>query len=633
MKPELTLDSVHGTPIYVLSNTSVDLTSVYGAVYKGRHQIWWFPAFWPVHALVIADLQKRVPTLTLSEEVRTYNSTLENYNFPDNFMFITPPYAHQREGLAHLHRYLRAGLFYSQGLGKCKIIIDLQRLTQCPMLILCPKVMLHTWAEEFEKHGNITNVAILDGTKQKKLNIIRDAVTNTPTALVTTYDTASRYHEELIKINYTCIVADESHQIKTPFSQRTKAAIALASRAFRRVLLSGTPSLGSPFDLYGQLRFLGTYFCPENWWTFRKKFGVFPAYENDEKVPKVLLGFKNVDLMNARVNLISKSKTKEECLDLPERVIIDHQFNLSPAQKKQYNNFINLSSDAVGYGVLQRMQEDKLNYSDGTHLASYVLAQETITLLGKLDQLNSGFLYTTRVNPRLCNGCSNVTACVSNNVKPYTSACNVIKQAPTSDIFNSPENTRLDECRALIESILEEPTNKLIIWTVYHQELNHIESMVKELALGYVRVQGGLDSDKLTAARQQFNEDPTCRVYLGQISTGIGVTLNAANYVIYYNLPWSLQHYLQSLDRNYRIGQTRKVTAYRLIARHTLDEAKSAAMDQKIDFNKLVLNSDVCATCPEFKRRCAKFGIQLYDEACIYGRELSRKITKVRPIP
>lgn len=630
---ELTLNSIYGTPIYVLKQVQEDLSSVYGAVYKGRQQEWWFPAFWPVQSLVITDLQKRLGKLTLSEEARTYNSTLENYIFPEDFTFITLPYAHQREGLAHVHRYLRAGLFYSQGLGKCKIIIDLQRLTQCPMLIFCPKVMLHTWAEEFEKHGQITNVAVLDGTKLKKTKIIQAAITSTPVAIITTYDTAARYHEELIKINYTCIVADESHQIKTPFSQRTKAAIALASRAHRRILLSGTPSLGSPFDLYGQLRFLGAYFCPENWWAFRKKFGVFPAYENDEKVPKVLLGFKNIDIMNARVNLISKSKTKEECLDLPERLIIDKHFNLSPAQKKQYNNFVSTSSDAVGYGVRTRMLEDALSFNDGTHLDSYVLAQETITVLGKLDQLNSGFLYTTKVNPKLCNGCAHVTTCVANNISPYTSACQIIKQKPESAVFDSPENTRLEECQALIESIVEEPTNKVIIWTVYRRELDHVEFVVKGLNLEYVRVQGGLDSDKLTAARQRFNTDANCRVYLGQISTGIGVTLNAANYVIYYNLPWSLQHYLQSLDRNYRIGQERTVTAYRLIARHTLDEAKAAAMDQKIDFNKLVLSADVCATCPEFARRCAKFNIRLYDETCIYSRELERKIVKVRPIP
>ena len=633
MESELTLGSVYNTPIFILKHTGQDLRAVYGAVFKDSARGWWFPAFWPVHNLVISDLQKSVPGLVLSAEVKAYNTTLETYTFPANFNYLTTPYAHQEEGLHHIHRNLRAGLFYSPGLGKCKIVIDLQRLTGDNMLILCPKVMLHTWAEEFEKHGGIKDVVILEGTKKRKLDLVSKATKTPPVAVITTYETATRLQKELIQVNYTAIIADESHQLKTPFSQRTKAATALASRAYRRILLSGTPSLGSPFDLYAQLRFLGNYLCPENWWAFRKRFGVFPPSEDSEKVPKILLGFKNLEIINKRVNLISILKTKEQCLDLPERQIIDKVFALSGAQKKQYNDFISNASDAVGFGVLTRMSQNELSFADGPTLEDYVIAPESITQLGKLDQINSGFLYRTKVNPRICNGCAQVGACVANSVVPYTSACAVVKQKPVGDTLDSKENTRLDECKALLESILEEPTNKVIIWTVYRRELDHIESVVQELGVKHVRVQGGLSTDELTQGRQAFNTDPECRVYVAQISTGIGVTLNAANYVIYYNLPWSLQHYLQSMDRNYRIGQTRPVVAYRLIAKHTLDEAKAAAMDQKIDFNKLVLNSNVCATCPEFAKRCSKFNIRLYDDACVFTREMDRKIVKVRPIP
>jgi SNF2 family DNA or RNA helicase len=149
----------------------------------------------------------------------------------------------------------------------------------------------------------------------------------------------------------------------------------------------------------------------------------------------------------------------------------------------------------------------------------------------------------------------------------------------------------------------------------------------------FVRVQGGMSRDKLVEAMQLFNTDPVYRVYLAQVSTGVGITLNAANYSIYYNLPWSLEHYLQSLDRNYRIGQTRKVTVYRLIGRHTLDESKARALDQKIDFSALVTSSSVCATCPDYYTRCNKHKVKLYDTACKYDRTMMRHTATVRPIP
>lgn len=633
MAAVLSLGNVYGTPVFTLTGIVADLSAIYGGVFNGKAKQWLFPAFYPVHTIVLSDLKKTIPQIIVSEEAQAHVASLDSYTFPADFTFITEPFAHQREGLEHIHRYLRAGLFYDPGLGKCKITVDLQRLTGDPMLILCPKIMTTTWAEEFVKHGNITNTVALIGTKKNKIKLIEAAIKATPAAFITTYETAKLYHEDILKINYKCIVADESHNLKSAFAERTKAATALAARAYRRILLSGTPSVGSPFDLYGQLRFLGKYFCSENWWKFRKLFGVFPEFEKDEAVPKIVLGFKNWPLINERVNRVCRRKTKEECLDLPERQIIDVLFNLEGAHKKEYNSFIDANADPVGYGVLKQLEQNTLNHTSGVRLPQYATAVETITLLGKLDQLGSGFWYTTSVNPALCNGCSNVTTCVDEGVTPYTSRCSVVQKKPDNEVHLAAGNTRLEICKDLLETLIENPQNKIIIWGVYVEELNQLENMVKELALPYVRVQGGMSAKALETARNTFNNDPKCRIYLGQASMGIGVTLNAANYMIYYNLPWALQHYLQSLDRNFRVGQDKKTTVYRLLARHTLDIAKAVAMDQKIDFSKLVVSQDICATCSNFATRCAKFKIKPFEAECIHPPEIARKVMKVSKIP
>jgi hypothetical protein len=93
-----------------------------------------------------------------------------------------------------------------------------------------------------------------------------------------------------------------------------------------------------------------------------------------------------------------------------------------------------------------------------------------------------------------------------------------------------------------------------------------------------------------------------------------------------------LDHYLQSLDRNYRIGQDRKVIVYRLIARNTLDEAKVVALKQKLDFSNLVTMRSMCMLCPEINR-CLKYKIELYDDDCIYDRAMLRDTAQVRLIP
>jgi SNF2 family DNA or RNA helicase len=632
--PVLNLSSLYRTPIFTLRLDKPALKDSYGASYYGPAKEWRFPAFYPVHQIVISDLKKLVPTLTLSEEAQAHVTALSvPAKVPNEFSYVTTPYQHQVEGLEHLYQNYRAGLFYSPGLGKCKITIDLQRLTSDKMLVICPRIMLHTWIAEFKKHGNLCDVVILDGySPQKKRKVIEAAVHNAPTVCLTTYGIASRYASEIVKIPYSCIVADESHQLKSRFSKRSQAVMSLGNRAYRRILLSGTPSLGSPFDMYGQLRFLGKYFCAEDWWKFRRLFGVFPKWEKDERVPKMLLGFKNLDLMNKRVNLVCIRKTKEECLDLPDQVIIDHEFGLSGAQKKVYNNLITDRCDAVGSSVRERIEENSLGHLDGVKLPPHVIVDEQISLLNKLDQLASGFVYKTVQNPRLCDGCPHIQECVKKGIRAYTTKCRITKVLP-SVIERQSKNARLEACEGLMDIILKDEQNKVIIWANYTVELDDVEDLVKGLKLGYVRVQGGLTPDEVSASMSRFNTEPSCRVYIGQVSTGVGITLNAANYTIYYNLPWNLEHYQQSLDRNYRIGQNRKVTVYRLIARYTLDPSKAAALDQKMDFSTLVTMRSVCATCSEFSQRCAKYKIQVYDPECIYDRTMLRSIAEVRLIP
>lgn len=631
----LTMGSVYNTPVFVLrTEPNPRLKKVYGANWSRANSAWRFPAFYPVHTRVLSDLKAIMPELVYSEDVQKHIEVIsQEVELPDDFSFITAPFQHQREGLLHIYRNYRAGLFYDPGLGKTKVVVDLYRLLQQPMLIFCPRIMLHDWVAEFKKHGNIDNVIVLDGTKKAKLKSIKAAQDNVPAATIVTYSTARLYQESIIQIPYDIVVADESHQMKTPFSKRTQAAQALAARAYRRILLSGTPSLGSPFDLYGQLRFLGKYFCSEDWWAFKKKFGVFPEWELKEGRPRMLLGFKNTDLMRDRVLYVCTRKTKDECLDLPERQILDVVFDLAPKQKKAYNNLISERCDPKGFGYLTMMEEEELNHTAGPVLEPHLIVTEEVVLFGKLDQVSSGFLYKTRKNPRYCDGCQHVQACTQNNVRPYTTECEVTKKPPprTTDYIGT--NAREAHLKELLTTLLEDDTHKVIVWANLIEELDQIQKTVEAAGYEYVRVAGGVDAQALQERKKRFNTDATCRVYIGQVQTGIGVTLNAANYTIYYSLPWSLEHYLQSIDRNYRIGQERKVTVYRLLARHTLDVTKAAALDQKKDFSDLVTKSATCATCSQFATRCAKFNVELFDPDCIYDRTMLRHTAKVSLIP
>jgi SNF2 family DNA or RNA helicase len=93
--------------------------------------------------------------------------------------------------------------------------------------------------------------------------------------------------------------------------------------------------------------------------------------------------------------------------------------------------------------------------------------------------------------------------------------------------------------------------------------------------------------------RYQDLEDPL-RFFVGQPKTGgYGITLTAANTVIYYSNSYDLEIRLQSEDRAHRIGQTNKVTYVDIISPDTVDEKILKALKEKINLAQQVLGEDV----------------------------------------
>ena len=90
-------------------------------------------------------------------------------------------------------------------------------------------------------------------------------------------------------------------------------------------------------------------------------------------------------------------------------------------------------------------------------------------------------------------------------------------------------------------------------------------------------------------------QDPTSdlRFFVGNPRTGgYGLTLTAANVVVYYSNSFDLEVRLQSEDRAHRIGQTSKVTYVDLISVGTVDEHIVKALRNKINIASEVLGED-----------------------------------------
>ena len=90
-----------------------------------------------------------------------------------------------------------------------------------------------------------------------------------------------------------------------------------------------------------------------------------------------------------------------------------------------------------------------------------------------------------------------------------------------------------------------------------------------------------------------FQEDPECKLFLISLKAGgVGLNLTAADYVFLLDPWWNPAVEAQAIDRTHRIGQTRPVFAYRLIAKDTVEEKVLELQASKRDLADSILSED-----------------------------------------
>ena len=153
-------------------------------------------------------------------------------------------------------------------------------------------------------------------------------------------------------------------------------------------------------------------------------------------------------------------------------------------------------------------------------------------------------------------------------------------------------NNRITE----VMNVLEETEGKAIIWAHYQYDITAIiKAVTKEYGPGSIVDYYGLTPQEERQPNiKKFQDDPKCRFIVGTPSTGgYGITLTAANTVIYYSNGYDLEKRLQSEDRAHRIGQKKSVTYVDLMADDTVDEKIVKALRKKINIASEVLGEEL----------------------------------------
>lgn len=608
-----------------------------------------FPAFAPYANRVVRDINLVFPEASWSDDAlrQLHAAKVAEEaahagrwpglpgHAPDDMVF--KPYEHQKQGVAWAYWFIRAGIFFHPGLGKTKVTIDTMRLVlqsegTCRTLVICPTPNLaRNWESEFNKHApgifEIYSTATRTGSgrakaTRKNLYIRMLEHSERPNAvLITSYghlvsDLKSVHNKSpLFKaLTFDMTVVDESHYLQQPNSERTKSVLA-AVRTRRRIALSGTPCLGDPRHLYAQLKYLspsivGTFhqyqteFCQMAAMYRCKQCGaMYRAVETidsatlckKQQPPKngcrrcasrafskvnTVEGYQNLELLTEQVGDLCLRKTLADCTNLPPRVVIDYPYSVDSHAMALYN-------EIVDEGVA------------------------TLTA-HKLEDIHAGL--------RVLRMLQTLSGFITYDETTYPNGPDFPVVEKRVEVF--AKQPKYEALQTLLETILQDPANKVVLWGYYIPELNLCEGVLKKMGVEYVRVDGS--TSNRSELQEVFNTDENCRVYLSQVSTGIGVTLNAANYVIYAGYSLNLGHYLQSRERNYRIGQTRTVTVYRMYVPDSIHDMVLAAMTGKENLAESVTSRALCVNC-NFAASCIARQIKPFTADCVVAPQRVEK--------
>lgn len=324
------------------------------------------------------------------------------------------------------------------------------------------------------------------------------------------------------------IATDEVHKMKN--SESDQGSQFLRLHAETMIAMTGTPLMNQPMDLFIILKWLG--FESHSFYAFRNYYcnlGGFSGYE--------IMGYKNLDDLQARLDKIMLRRKKEDVLDLPEKTYINEYVEMTPKQSQVYK-------------------------------------EVTMDIKANIDQVKAA-------------------------ANPLSALIRMRQATGYTGILSSvvKESAKLDRMEELVE---ESRANgkKVVIFSNWTQMTDVIYERLNSKGYGISVITGDTKDEDRQQIVDLFQNSPKCNVLIGTIGAmGTGLTLTAGTVEIFMDEPWNRALKDQAEDRCHRIGQNSNITIYTLLCKDTIDERinqlvykkgkmSDALVDGEIKFNK-----------------------------------------------
>ncbi|MCE6989171.1 DEAD/DEAH box helicase [Dyadobacter sp. CY323] len=337
--------------------------------------------------------------------------------------------------------------------------------------------------------------------------------------ILTTYGTMRSDVELLRHFDFNYIVLDEAQAIKNPDSLTSKASRLL--RAKNRLTMTGTPVENNTFDLYSQFEFLNPGMLGHADF-FRSEYATpIDKYQDKEKAEE----------LRKLVYPFMLKRTKEEvATDLPDKTETILFCEMGNPQRKVYETF----RERYRVQIAEKLATEGLNKS------SFLILEALLKLRQICD------------SPSILSG--------------------------DEDFGN--ESAKLEE---ITREITENASNhKILIFSQFLGMLDLIRKHLEKVNIPYEYLDG--QTVDRAGRVNRFQSDQSCRVFLMSLKAGgVGLNLTEADYVYLIDPWWNPAVERQAIDRTHRIGQTRKVFAYKMICKDTIEEKILLLQQRKQD--------------------------------------------------
>lgn len=409
------------------------------------------------------------------------------------------------------------------------------------VLIICPASLKLNWKKELKMINPSATICVLPKdtynmfTKYYIINydmLIKQFEFKEHEALKNRVTLEIKEDSFLSKVKFDCMLIDEAQYIKND-SKRTKVVLYLTNTAKFTVPISGTPVKSKTRDLFNLLVAVKHPITYDGFFNFGVKYcaGEQTKYGWDFN------GSSNQEELHQKLKPFMIRRLKEDCLDLPPKIITEVYTELSADDKKLYDDAFDNYISYVSHE--NRKKHDVITANLLTKNVEY--AEHLVKL-------------------------------------------NLLKQVCA--------NSKLPMVFERIQDLLDEDENrKIIIFSQYIDVISKVFSKFKKVA---VKLTGSVSMEQRQKAVDDFQTNPDVRLFIGQtLAGGVGITLTKADTVIFVDLLWTPSDHVQAEDRAHRIGQHASVNVLYFITQDTIEEdIFELIQSKKKNIDKIVDNKD-----------------------------------------